>query len=73
MPGMGGRELAERLLALRPDVRVLFMSGYTNDEILRRGLVDPAMAFIAKPFSANAFAAAARAALDAPARSTSRS
>jgi NO-binding membrane sensor protein with MHYT domain/nitrogen-specific signal transduction histidine kinase/ActR/RegA family two-component response regulator len=68
MPEMGGRELAERLLDVRPDVCVLFMSAYTNDEILRRGLVDPSMAFIPKPFSAKAFVAAVRASLDAPAR-----
>jgi two-component system cell cycle sensor histidine kinase/response regulator CckA len=69
MPGMGGRELAERLLEIRPDLRVLFMSGYTNDEIVRRGLADRSTAFIPKPFSPKAFVAAVRAALDAPARS----
>ena len=63
MPGMGGRELAERLLQMRPNVRVLFMSGYSNDAVLRHGL-NPTTAFIAKPFAAKDFVAAVRSMLD---------
>jgi PAS domain S-box-containing protein len=51
MPGMSGRELAERLRQARPDVRVIFMSGYADEEIVRRGLLDPDQPFIQKPFT----------------------
>jgi two-component system, cell cycle sensor histidine kinase and response regulator CckA len=76
MPGMGGRELATRLAELRPDVPVLYTSGYTDGEILSRGLLDPGVAFLAKPFTATALVLAVRQRLDASslimeARSTS--
>ena len=51
MPGMSGRELAERLSASHPGVRVLFMSGYTNDEGIRRGLLPDGAAFVQKPLN----------------------
>jgi two-component system cell cycle sensor histidine kinase/response regulator CckA len=51
MPGMSGRELADRLHIARPDVRVIFMSGYADDEIVRRGLLGPDQPFIQKPFT----------------------
>jgi two-component system cell cycle sensor histidine kinase/response regulator CckA len=51
MPGMSGRELADRLRQVRPDVRVIFMSGYADDEIVRRGLLEPDQPFIQKPFT----------------------
>jgi CheY-like chemotaxis protein len=50
MPKMSGRELAERIAELRPGTPVVFTSGYTDGEIVRRGLLDPAAAFIQKPF-----------------------
>lgn len=50
MPSMGGKELAERLKEQRPDLRVLFTSGYTQDDMLRRGFTTGAVAFFAKPF-----------------------
>src|SRR5438128_1711702 len=50
MPGMSGRELAERAAVLRPETRVLFMSGYTDDAVLRHGVFDADIAFIQKPF-----------------------
>jgi hypothetical protein len=53
MPEMGAGELADQLLALRPDMRVLFISGYTNDEIVRRGISRQETAFIQKPFTSD--------------------
>ena len=54
MPRMSGRELADRIAELRPGTPVLFTSGYTDGEILRRGLLDADAAFIQKPFSPDA-------------------
>ncbi len=51
MPGMGGRELGERLRASRPETKLLYMSGYTDDTIIRHGGLDPGLAFIQKPFT----------------------
>ena len=51
MPGMGGRELADRVRLLRPNARVLFMSGYTADEVLRQGVLEDQVEFIQKPFT----------------------
>ncbi|HSJ09865.1 MAG TPA: ATP-binding protein, partial [Longimicrobiales bacterium] len=64
MPAMNGREVAERLVARRTDVRVLLMSGYTDDEILRRGMHDPLTAFLQKPFTPDDLGRAVRDALD---------
>jgi PAS domain S-box-containing protein len=50
MPGMSGRDLADRIAELRPGTPVLFTSGYTDGEIVRRGLLHPEAAFIQKPF-----------------------
>ncbi len=47
MPGMSGRELANKLRALRPNVRVLFMSGYTDDAVVRHGMLEPGLAYLA--------------------------
>ena len=54
MPGMSGRDLAERIAELRPGTPVLFTSGYTDGEIVRRGLLHPEAAFIQKPFAPDA-------------------
>jgi two-component system cell cycle sensor histidine kinase/response regulator CckA len=54
MPKMGGSELKDLILKLRPDIKVLFMSGYTDDAIAHRGIYDADMAFIEKPFMPNA-------------------
>ncbi len=51
MPGMNGRAVAECLRRERPDLRVLYMTGYTDDEIVRRGLKDESVALIQKPFA----------------------
>ena len=60
MRGMSGRELAGRMAKLRPGTPVLFTSGYTDGEILRRGLLDPGVAFLPKPFTAEALVRAVR-------------
>lgn len=51
MPGIGGRELAKKLLALRPGISVLFLSGYTEDAVITEVAPGPATAFLQKPFT----------------------
>jgi PAS domain S-box-containing protein len=51
MPEMGAGELVDRLLTKRPDLKVLFISGYTNDEVLRRGVTRSDSEFLQKPFT----------------------
>jgi CheY-like chemotaxis protein len=51
MPGISGRDLAERLRALRPSLRVLFISGYVQDASARAALASERSAFVAKPFT----------------------
>jgi CheY-like chemotaxis protein len=51
MPEMSGTALVERLVSIIPDIRVLFMSGYTDDEVVRRGIFDRRAAFLQKPFT----------------------
>jgi PAS domain S-box-containing protein len=51
MPGMSGKELATRLTARRKGLRVLFISGYASNEIMREGVVEPGVAFLQKPFT----------------------
>jgi len=57
MPGMNGRELADQLRAVHRDTRVIFMSGYSDDAILRRGVQTASADFIQKPFSIDALTA----------------
>jgi DNA-binding NtrC family response regulator len=52
MPGMNGRVLAESLTAMRPEMRVLYMSGYTDDVIAPSGVLDACILLIEKPFTA---------------------
>jgi PAS domain S-box-containing protein len=56
MPLLGGRELAEKLALTRPDMRVLYMSGYTDDAIVRHGVLDGRASFLEKPFTPDGFA-----------------
>src|SRR4030095_2673707 len=51
MPRMGGPELAQELLARRPAEKVLYMSGYTDHPMVRRGVVNAGVAFLQKPFT----------------------
>jgi CheY-like chemotaxis protein len=60
MPQMSGRAFAQELERRRPGVRVLFMSGYTDDEILRRGVLAPGVGFLEKPFTAERLLGAVR-------------
>jgi PAS domain S-box-containing protein len=56
MPGMSGRELRDKLGIIRPDIKVLFMSGYTSNVIVHHGVLEEGVHFIQKPFSLNDFA-----------------
>jgi signal transduction histidine kinase len=56
MPGMSGRELMRRLAEVRPSVKVLYMSGYSDEAVERHGVLDPGTAFIQKPFTPSVLA-----------------
>jgi len=64
MPEMNGRELAERLQSLYPDIKCVFMSGYTADIIAHHGVLKEGVKFIQKPFSKRELATTVRKALD---------
>ena len=64
MPEMSGTALVERLVSIVPDIRVLFMSGYTDDEVVRRGIFDRRAAFLQKPFTPDQLAFKVREVLD---------
>jgi len=64
MPRMSGRELADQLLHLYPGIKVLYMSGYTDDAIVRHGVLEAGLNFIEKPFSLEALARKVREVLD---------
>ncbi len=64
MPTVGGRELGERLAELRPGLPVLFISGYTDDDVVRRGLLSPGSPFLQKPFEPDALARKVRQVLE---------
>jgi len=66
MPGVGGKELVQRLRSVRPETRVILMSGYTDDEALRTELGDARHVFLQKPFAARKAVTAVRELLDAP-------
>jgi two-component system cell cycle sensor histidine kinase/response regulator CckA len=65
MPEVSGRELARRLRTVRHDLKVLFMSGYADDAIIRQGILDPGAAYLQKPFTPDALAGKIRELLDA--------
>jgi CheY-like chemotaxis protein len=64
MPEMGGGELAARLARARPDVRVLYMSGYPDDAVVRHGILEAQTSFLQKPFSLEGLARRVRDVLD---------
>jgi signal transduction histidine kinase/ActR/RegA family two-component response regulator len=66
MPEMNGSQLVARVLDARPGIRVLFMSGYTDDEVMRRGVIDGQTAFLQKPFTPDLLAHKVREVLDVP-------
>jgi len=65
MPGLSGRELADRLTAQRPGIRVLYMSGYPGDAVVQHGTLPSGSAFLQKPFSPDGLARKVRDVLDA--------
>ncbi len=66
LPGLRGRELAERVSSLRPGIRLLYISGYTDDVTTRNGLLQPGAALLQKPFTAESVGRRVREALDTP-------
>jgi len=64
MPRMSGRELADCLESVRPEMKVLYISGYTDDAIIRHGVLEQGMAFIQKPFTPDALVRKVRNVLD---------
>jgi PAS domain S-box-containing protein len=64
MPGMTGPELAEQVAGIRPDVKVLFMSGYSETFVAHQGIVEAGLAYLQKPFTADALGRMARQVLD---------
>ncbi len=68
LPGLNGREVARRLEATRPGIRVLYLSGYTDDAIVHHGVLEPGVAFLQKPFSPTVLGRKVREVLDSPAK-----
>jgi CheY-like chemotaxis protein len=64
MPGMSGKDLSERARALKPDLKILYTSGYTRDGFLRDGKLDPGIALLPKPFTLQDLASRLRDILD---------
>ena len=71
MPQMSGRRLADRLLKIRPHMKVLFMSGYTENAIVHHGILESGIAYLQKPLLPETLARRVREVLDAPVRASS--
>jgi two-component system cell cycle sensor histidine kinase/response regulator CckA len=67
MPGLNGREVARKALAARPDLKVIYMSGYTDDALLNSGAFGPGMSFLRKPLKLDILSVLIREVLDGPA------
>jgi two-component system cell cycle sensor histidine kinase/response regulator CckA len=70
MPQMSGRELAQRLIQIRPTMKVLYMSGYTDNAVSHHGILDAGLEYIQKPFSPESLVRRVREVLDFPERGT---
>jgi two-component system cell cycle sensor histidine kinase/response regulator CckA len=66
MPGLNGRELADQFKTIHPETRVLYMSGYAGEALSAQGVLDPSVAFLAKPFVPAELARKVRDVLDGP-------
>ncbi len=64
MPGMTGRQLADRVLELRPEIKIIYMTGFTQNAIVHNGVVDPGTRLLTKPFTLSQLQGALTAALD---------
>jgi len=64
MPGASGPELTRRIVELRPSMKVIYMSGYTEESIVRHGVLNPGIAFVHKPFTSETLGRKIREALD---------
>jgi signal transduction histidine kinase len=64
LPGINGRMLAEKIVGLRPAIKVLYVSGYTDDTVVRKGIMNEEVAFLQKPYTREALSARVREILD---------
>ena len=70
MPAINGRQLYETLSRIRPDLKVLYMSGYTDNVIVHHGVLDEGVNFLQKPFTIRSLTERVRLVLQAPASSS---
>lgn len=68
MPGLNGRDLAQRILEQKPRLKIIYISGYTDDMLLSTGALGPGMSFLRKPLKPDVLAGRIREVLDAPPR-----